>query len=168
VQNATYQALGGFRPSARTTCDFEMSIRLLSRYGVRCVLQTTAAYTAHGGGITTTGFTPQIIALTLQHFEMARATGVLDAATVYRLRRRWFHQFILAGTWRGLKDGDRIAARRAYALFDLPDIRAHGISLRWLPVRLGMAVLSGALWNSALAPERAAPHRTATEMTREW
>ena len=171
VQNATYETVGGFRPSARTTCDFEMSIRLLSRFGVRCLSQTAAAYTTHSGGITTAGFTPQIMALNLQNFAMARATGVLDAAAVDRLQRRWFHQFILAGTWRGLKDRDLRAARRTYALFDLPDIRAQGISLRWLPVRASLAVLSGALWSNALVAPRAAespaPHRTA-EITREW
>jgi GT2 family glycosyltransferase len=172
VQNAAYQAVGGFRASARTTCDFDMSIRLFCRFGVRCLPLTTAAYTTHRGGVTTAVFTPQIIALNLQNFEMARGTGVLDAAAVDRLQRRWFHQFILAGTWRALKDQDRGAARRAHALFDLPDIRAQGISLRWLPVRAGLAVLSGALWSSALAAPSAAestgPHRAATEMTREW
>ena len=172
VQNAAYRAVGGFRTSARTTCDFDMSIRLFSQFGVRCLPQTAAAYTTHSDAVTTTVFTPQTIALNLQNFEMARGTGVLGAATVDRLQRRWFHQFILAGTWRALKDRDRSAARRAYALFDLPGIRAQGISLRWLPVRAGLAVLSGALWRSAAGAQSEAEstgrHRTGTAMTREW
>lgn len=165
VQNAAYRAVGGFRASARTTCDFDMSIRLFSRLGVRCLPQVAAAYTVHPGGMTTTVFTPQIISLNLQNFEMARRTGVLDAATVDRLQRRWFHQFILAGTWRALKDQDRSAARRAYALFDLPGIRAQGISRRWLPVRAGLAVMSGALWSSAVV---AGSDVESTGRPRDW
>jgi hypothetical protein len=189
VQNAAYRAVDGFRVSAHTTCDFDMAVRLFSRFGVRCLPQVTAAYSVHPGGITTTVFTPHTIALNLRNFGIARSTGVLDAVTVDRLQRRWFHQFILAGTWRALKAHDHDAARRVYALFDLPGIRALGISLRWLPVRAAFAVLSGALWRRryrSSAPLGTARHctdsataarpavsstgrqRPATEMTPEW
>jgi glycosyltransferase involved in cell wall biosynthesis len=146
VQNAAYQDVGGFRVSAHTTADFDLEVRLLSQFGVRCLRQVVAAYTIHPGAATTTAFTSQKIALNLQNFEIARRTGVLDTATIDRLQRRWFHQLILAGTWRALKRRDRSAAWQVYALFDLPDIRAQGVSLRWLPVRAAFAVLSGALW----------------------
>jgi glycosyltransferase involved in cell wall biosynthesis len=183
VQNASYQAVDGFRVSAHTTCDFDMAVRLFSRFGVRCLPQVTAAYSVHPGGITTTVFTPQTIALNLRNFDTTRSTGVLDAVTVDRLQRRWFHQFILAGTWRALKAHDHDAARRVYALFDLPEIRAQGSSLRWLPVRAAFAVLSGALWrrrSQSSAPLGTARDgtpldvsspgrpRPADEMTREW
>jgi glycosyltransferase involved in cell wall biosynthesis len=189
VQSATYQGIGGFRVSAHTTCDFDIEIRLFSQFGVRCLQQVAAAYTIHPGGITTTVFTPRTIALSLQNFDTARRTGVLDPAAVDRLQRHWFHQFILAGTWRALKERDWITARRVYALFDLPEIRAQGISGRWLPVRAAFAVLSGALWRrgsrlstatngssdrtgstAAAQPEANAKgrHGTGTAVTREW
>jgi glycosyltransferase involved in cell wall biosynthesis len=173
VQNSAYQDLGGFRISAHTTCDFDMEVRLFSRFGVRCLPLLAAAYTVHPGGVTTTVFTPRTIALSLENFETARRSGVLDVATVDRLRRDWFHQFILAGTWRALKERDWSSARRVYALFDLPEIRAQGISWRWLPVRAAFAVLSGALWRR---PDRAdagaagfeGQHRAGTTGPGEW
>jgi hypothetical protein len=186
VQTASYQAVGGFRPSARTACDFDLEVRLFSRFGVRCVPRVTAAYTVHPGAVTTTVFTPQTIALNLQIFEVARSMGVLDDATIDRLQRRWFHQFILAGTWRALQGHDSKAARKVYALFDLPEIRAQGISLRWLAVRAVFAVLSGALARSvfrstptsqdgagnARAAQRKARstgrHQRGSEVAREW
>lgn len=186
VQTATYQAIDGFRASAHTACDFDIEVRLFSQFGLRCLPQVTAAYTIHPGGITTTVFTPHSVALNLQIFEIARSTGLLDHSTVDQLQRRWFHQFILAGTWRSLEDHDRSAARQVYALFDLPDIRALGISPRWLPVRVAFAVLSGALWRrrsrsigtsrdgtgrgAAARPgaDNAGRHRPGTEITREW
>jgi len=146
VQNASYEAVGGFDTSAYTTCDFDMSVRLFSRFGVRCVPLAAAAYTVHPGGITSTVFTRRTIMLDLRSFEVARRSGVLTPTTVERLQRRFFHQFILAGTWRALKRRDRERARQVYALFELPEIRAQGPSPRWLPVRAAFAVLSGALW----------------------
>jgi glycosyltransferase involved in cell wall biosynthesis len=178
VQNATYQAVGGFRVSAHTTCDFDMEVRLFSQFGVRCLPQLAAAYTVHPGSITTTVFTPRTVGLSLQNFEIACRSGVLDVATVDRLQRDWFHQFILAGTWRALKARDWNVARRVYALFDLPEIREQGISARWLPVRAAFAVLSGALWRrcnptgstAAVQPDAKdkGRHRAGTAVTGEW
>ena len=136
--------------------------------------------------MTTTVFTPQTVALNLQIFEVARSMVVLDDATIDRLRRQWFHQFILAGTWRALKGHDTKAARQVYALFHLPEIRAQGISLRWLAVRAAFAVLSGALvrWlcrstamsrdgavNAAATQLKAGStgrHQRGAEIAREW
>jgi glycosyltransferase involved in cell wall biosynthesis len=188
VENAAYRAVGGFKVSAHTTCDLDMSVRLFSRFGVRCLPQLAAAYTVHPGGITTTVFTPETIARTVEAIDVARNSGVLDQPTIDRLQRRFFHQFILAGTWRALKRHDRRAAREVYALFALPEIRAQGLSLYWLPVRFAFAILSGALWRTD--PSRSAAdnasyddngrtpsgwrghdgeaQRSSTKTTREW
>ena len=166
-----------------------MAVRLFSQFGVRCLPQVAAAYTIHPGAVTTTVFTPQTVGIALQIFDRAQLTSILDIATVDQLQRSFFHQFILAGTWRSLKDGDRSAARRVYALFDLPGVRALGSSPGWLPVRAAFAVLSGALWRRrfrscvAVLRSRDEPgsavtalpgadstggHRDCTEAKREW
>lgn len=152
VQSQTYRDVGGFRVSAHTTCDFDMSVRLFSRYGARFLPHVTAAYTVHAGGVTSTVFTPRTIDLNREIFDVAREAGVLDRPAIDGLQRRWFHQFILAGTWRALKDGDRAAARDVFALFDLPQVKAMGISWYWMPVRIAFALLTGA----ARRPWRAA------------
>jgi hypothetical protein len=148
VESATYRAVGGFRVGAHTTCDFDMAVRLFGQFGVRRVQEVTSAYTIHEGGVTSTVFTPQTIALDLQIFDIARSMRVLSDATIARLQRRWFHQFILAGTWRALRAGDRTAARDRFALLRKDEIRTLGLSPRWLPVRLAFGLLTGAWWRS--------------------
>jgi glycosyltransferase involved in cell wall biosynthesis len=181
VETAAYRETGGFRVEAGTTCDVDMSVQLFGRFGVRCVPITTAVYTVHPGGVTTTVFTPKTIHLLLDDFERAKAFGILDAATMQSLLRRWFHHFILAGTWRALRRRDRTAARQVYALFAMPEIRRLGVSARWLPVRLAFAVLSGAPVTPALGgadhgatttagtdADHGAAGADTAETTREW
>jgi hypothetical protein len=46
------------------------------------------------------------------------------------------HQFILAGVYRRLRVRRRAEARDVLRLFDLPAVRALGMSPKWLPVRM--------------------------------
>ena len=55
----------------------------------------------------------------------------------------FFHQFILAGASRRLGVGDRRGAADIMALFQMPEIRALGVSRRWRPVRICMQRLVG-------------------------
>jgi hypothetical protein len=65
----------------------------------------------------------------------------LSGAVLRRGRADWFHQFILAGTYRRLRVGDRSGAAEVYRLFELPEVRAIGRSVRWMPVRAVMSLL---------------------------
>lgn len=143
VQTATYRELGGYSVEAYTTCDVDLQVRLFGRHGVRCVPVTTAVYTVHSGGVTTTVFNPGTVDLNWRAFEIARGMDVLDDAEVRRLICRWYHQFILAGALRSFRNRDRAAARDTLGLFKLPKIRQLGVSLRWLPLRLAFLALAG-------------------------
>jgi glycosyltransferase involved in cell wall biosynthesis len=143
VQTDAYREVGGYRVEAYTTCDVDMQVRLFGRFGVRCVPVSTAIYTVHSGGVTTTVFNPRTVDLNWRAFEVARATGVLDDDELRALMRRWYHQFILAGALRSFRNRDREAARRVLGLFNLPKIRDLGISLRWLPLRVAFVILAG-------------------------
>ena len=53
VHRAAFAEEGGFEGALGATCDTDMWMRLFSRYGVRCLPQTTCAYTVHEAATTT-------------------------------------------------------------------------------------------------------------------
>ncbi|CAN5896010.1 glycosyltransferase [soil metagenome] len=146
VTPAAYKAVGSFRVEAYTTCDTDMAAKLFGRFGVRLAPLLSSAYMVHEGSVTTTVFTPRTVALIFQVFYYLRSLALLDGRTMDRLECNWMHQFILGGTWRALESRDLRGARQVYRLFDLPRVRALGISQRWLPVRAAFALATGAVW----------------------
>jgi hypothetical protein len=54
----------------------------------------------------------------------------------------WFHQFILGGAYRELRDGDRSGAQDILGLFSLPSVRRLGGSRRWAPIRFAFGILA--------------------------
>jgi glycosyltransferase involved in cell wall biosynthesis len=148
-----YRAVGAFDPGAANAMDFEMWVRLFARFGVHRVPRTVASYTVHEAALTSAMFTPPTISLLFRIFDRAAALGVLDQATVRRCQATWFHQFILAGTYRFLERRDRAGAAAIMALFGLPAVRQLGLSLRWLPARLAFGLLTlGAGQRSPASP----------------
>lgn len=143
VRTDAYVAVGGFHASAETADDFDIEVRLFARCGVRLLKAMTAAYTVHAGGETSSVFNARTVALSAEIFNHARQLGILDEATVAQRQRDWYYQFILGGTWRALRRGDRGTARQVLSLFQLPNIKALGVSRRWLLVRLVFSVLAG-------------------------
>ena len=139
VRRAAYEAVGPFDTTVGGPTDFDMWTRLFARYGVHRRSPTVAAYTVHPGAATTATFNEATVATLLGIFDRARHTGVLDDATLRRSEAAFLHQFILGGTYRSLRAGDRSAARRVMRLFDLPAVRAFGMSPRWLPVRVAFS-----------------------------
>ena len=58
---------------------------------------------------------------------------------------RLVHQFILAGAYRRLRVRRMAEGARVLRLFELPEVRRLGVSLKWLPVRAAfIAATAGA------------------------
>jgi hypothetical protein len=74
-------------------------------------------------------------------FERVAAMGVLSPEEVRHRQRHWMHQFVLGGVYRKLEVGDRVGAAEVLHLLDLPQVRALGLSWRWLPVRVMFSVI---------------------------
>ena len=110
-------------------------VRLFSRYGVRCVPHANSAYTIHEAAATTGMWHPGTIRDAHRIFGRAIALGLVPDRTIRRWQADFLHQFILAGAYRQLRIGRRAEARDVLRLFDLPEVRGLGVSLKWLPVR---------------------------------
>jgi glycosyltransferase involved in cell wall biosynthesis len=136
VRRDAYEEVGPFDVSVANPTDLEMWTRLFSRYGVSCVSSVTAAYTVHGGALTSEMFRPETFANLDVVFDRAVEMAVLPEHEVRRHQADFFAQFILAATFRRLQARDLAGARQTLAFFDLPRVRRLGPSVRWLPVRL--------------------------------
>ena len=144
---------GLFDTTVGDAADTDMWVRLFSRYGVRCLPQTTCAYTIHEAAATTGMWHPGTIRANGEIFDRAVARGIVPERTIRRWQADWYHQFILAGAYRRLRMGRRAEAREVLRLFELPDVHDRGVSPKWLPVR---AAFTAATVGARPNPEREA------------
>jgi glycosyltransferase involved in cell wall biosynthesis len=135
VHRAAFAEEGGFEATLGPACDTDMWMRLFSRYGVRCVPQTTCAYTVHEAATTTGMWNQETVRACMRIFDRAVARGVAPEGSIRRWETDFFHQFILGGAYRRLRVRQRAEARGVLRLFDLPEVRHLGVSPKWLPVR---------------------------------
>jgi GT2 family glycosyltransferase len=144
VHRAAFEEEGGFEATLGAACDIDMWMRLFSRYGVRCVRQTTCAYTVHEASTTAGMWNRETIQAALRIFDRAVARRIVPERSIRRWETDFFHQFILGGAYRRLRLRQRAEARHVLRLFDLPEVRRLGVSPRWLPVRAAfMAATAG-------------------------
>ena len=129
-------------PTQEDTDDTDLWVRLFGRWGVHLVPTCVAAYSVHEGALTAQLFNEHTITLLLRIFSKAQATGLLPATTLRWAQTRFFHQYVLAGTYRSLRQRNFAAARRALALLELPALRELPVPLRWLPLRLAFSLVT--------------------------
>jgi hypothetical protein len=143
IRRQAYETVGLFDETVGNPTDFDMWLRIFSKFGVRCLPTTIGAYTVHEVTVTTSMFTAETVRTGLKIFDRAAATGLLAPPVLQTCAADFFHQFILAGAGRRLCVGDCRGAANIMALFQIPEIRALGVSRRWRPVRICMQRLMG-------------------------
>jgi glycosyltransferase involved in cell wall biosynthesis len=142
VRRAALEAEGMFDTTVGDVTDTDMWVRLFSRFGVRCLPQTTCAYTIHEAAATTGMWNPETIEASGRIFDRAVASGIVPERTIRRWQTDWYHQFILAGAYRRLRVRRRAEARQVLRLFGLPEVHRRGMSPKWLPVRAAFTALT--------------------------
>jgi glycosyltransferase involved in cell wall biosynthesis len=153
VRRSALEREGLFDVTVGGAADTDMWERLFSRYGVRCLPQTTCAYTIHEAAATTGMWNPDTIRVSGEMFDRAVARGIVPERTIRRWQSDWYHQFILAGAYRRLRRGRRAEAREVLQLFELPEVHSRGLSPKWLPVR---AAFTAATVGARAQPEKGA------------
>ena len=142
ARRSAYDGVGDFDADIKNPTDLDMWVRLFARYGVLCLPQISANYTIHSGALTEGMFRPETIKRLEVIFERAASTGLLSETELRNCKAALFHQFILAGAWRRLKVLDRRGAKQVMHLFADDQVRAAGLSKRWLPVRAVLRTLT--------------------------
>ena len=142
VHRSVFAAEGMYDTTIGGSCDTEMYVRLFARFGVRCIPQTTSAYTVHAGAATAGMWNAQTIRCVDEIFDRAVARRLVPDRSVRRWEAAFVSQFILAGAYRSLRMRKRGEAHRVLRLFNLPEVRRLGVSPKWLPVRLVFETMS--------------------------
>lgn len=137
-------------PAQEDTDDTDLWARFFSQWGVQLVPTCIAAYTVHEGALTTSMFNEHTVELLLRIFAKTQAQGLLPASRLRQAQAQFFNQFVLAGTYRSLRQHDPGAARRVLKLLKLPALRSLPLAPRWLPVRLAFSIIT---WVATLDTE---------------
>ena len=144
VREDAYAQVGPFDDSLAGFTDYDMWIRLFSRFGATLLPVTNAAYVVHGAAATEKIFDETGVAAVNELFARAWRTGLLPASQLGGHQREFLHQFILAGAWRRMRVRDWPEAARILSLLTLPSVRRLGVSPRWLPVRAAFSAAARA------------------------
>jgi hypothetical protein len=142
IHRSAFAAEGMYDTTIGGSCDTEMYVRLFARFGVRCVPQTTCAYTVHAGAATAGMWNAQTVRHVDEIFDRAAALRLVPDRSVRRWEAAFINQFILAGAYRSLRMRQRGEASQVLRLFNLPEVRRLRLSLKWLPVRVAFQTLS--------------------------
>lgn len=136
---ASRRAYATFPPDVTqvNSVDTDAWAQFFGRWGVQLVPTCIAAYTVHPGALTASMFNERSVERLLRIFDRTREQRLLPAPLLRRAQARYFHQFVLAGAWRSLRERDFAAARQVLELLRLPALRELPVPLRWLPLRLG-------------------------------
>lgn len=138
--------IGYFDPAYGEATDLYQWLRFFAQKGVYTVPRATAAYTIHDQALTMGMFHAQTLVTLGRIFAAAADFSLLSAEELRQCQCDFFHQFILAGTWRFLRRRQWQQAQAVYRLFDLPEVMALGRSRRWQALRW---LFAGWLWLGA-------------------
>ena len=136
LKREVYDKVGFWDDSKTPPNDTDMWMRVFSNFGVYCLPDSVSAYTIHTGSMTTTSFNYQSLNILLGIFEAAKQKGILSTEIYNRCKSSFFHQWLLASTFRYLLLGDYKTARKVMRLFQSPGMSQLSVSVRWLPLKL--------------------------------
>jgi glycosyltransferase involved in cell wall biosynthesis len=140
VRRDVHAKVGGFDESVQAATDLDMWARVFGAVGVRVEPKVIAEYVVHPAAATERMFTAEYVSTICRIFDRVVDSGVLPEAEVRRAQSHWFHQFVLAGTYRRWRSDDPEAARRILALLEDDELSEMPPSWRWGPVRLAFTV----------------------------
>ena len=135
IRRDIFEKVGYFDSEIGEVSDLDMWIRLLSNYGLLCLPDAVSAYRAHTNALTTGMFNEETIKKMLNLFTKIKSSKLLSSKIIERSKSNFLHQFILAGTYRKIKQKQFMKARKVMQLFRLDSIRQLSLSVKWLFLR---------------------------------
>jgi glycosyltransferase involved in cell wall biosynthesis len=135
IASSIFQKAGYFDEKVGGIADLDMWIRIFKDYGVWCFSPITAAYTVHADALTMQMFNAKVVAQLLNLFTQVQGYNLLSDTELDKFKSIFFHQFILAGTFRYLRRSRWEEASRTMSLFQIPEITRLEPPLKWIPLR---------------------------------
>jgi glycosyltransferase involved in cell wall biosynthesis len=136
IKREVFENLGYFKSDLDGPADFEMWVRILGNLGTICISKTTCAYTVHAEALTMNMFTQETVERLLSIFQQAYGLNLFKDKEFEQHKSNFFHQFILAGTFRQLKRKNFQKASEVMQLFKIDKISQLAQSRKWFILRL--------------------------------
>lgn len=140
MQRQLLQNYGYFSEEFGEATDIEMWLRLMSRTGVYCLPEATAAYRVHTQALTMGMFNPQTLHHLRHIFQQAQTTNLLTPTQLHQAEANFLHQFILAGTVRFIRQKQWATAAAVFSLFTSDSMDGVGNSPKWWGLRAGLGL----------------------------
>lgn len=135
IQRQLFEEIGYFNTKIGEIADLQMWAKLFGKFGLLCVPDITCAYTVHTAALTTGMFNAKVIQQLLDVFSTIEQEKILPCKVIKQCKSEFFHQFILAGTYRKIKKRDFIEARKIMELFNLVSGEKIYFSWKWSGLR---------------------------------
>jgi glycosyltransferase involved in cell wall biosynthesis len=135
ITKSIFQETGYYNEEVGGIADLDMWIRLFKKYGVWCFSQSIAAYTVHADALTMQMFNEKVISQLLKLFTEVQGYHIFSEDELDSFRTNFFHQFILAGTFRHIRRRRWKEASETINLFQIAEISRLKISYKWILLR---------------------------------
>lgn len=141
LHGKTFSEIGGFDEEIGEISDLDMWLRLFSAHGIWCESNITAYYTVHQGALTANMFQKTTIEKLSNLFDTAKSLNVLSVESLERCKSNFFHQFILAGAFRSIKQRNFRRAKHILGMFENMDLSEKQVILKWRVIRFCLELL---------------------------
>jgi glycosyltransferase involved in cell wall biosynthesis len=135
IAKSIFKEAGYFNKEVGGIADLDMWTRLFRAYGVWCFSPTIAAYTVHADALTMKMFNEQVVLQLLNLFTKVQDYNLFSESELDKFKANFFHQFILAGTFRYFRRRRWKEASQSMNLFLIPEISKLRTPLKWIYIR---------------------------------
>ncbi|HEY9827934.1 MAG TPA: glycosyltransferase [Stenomitos sp.] len=136
ITKSAFHETGYFNEEVGEIADLDMWVRLFKKYGVWCFSETIAAYTVHNQALTMQMFNRKVAYQILSLFKEVQNYSLFSETELDKFKSNFFHQFILAGTFRHLRRKRYKEASETISLFQISEISRLNTSPKWIPLRI--------------------------------
>lgn len=135
LRRSIFDQVGYFDETVGGIADIHLWVRIFHACGVLCIPIVTANYTVHANALTMNMFNKSVVKELINLFNWIESQNWLPQDELDYCKTNYFNQFVLAGSFRYIKQRNFKLARETLRLLENIPIRNHGLSLKWRIVR---------------------------------
>ena len=136
IKKEAYEKVGLYDPGRKIPLDFDMWSRLFCDYELLRLPFITSAYTIHGNTQTMQMFNEENINIQMDIFDKVEKRNIISKGDLNSHKSLFFHQWILAGTYRNLKRGRLKEAKAIMGLFKMEDVKVLKTPAKWFALKV--------------------------------
>ena len=131
INSQVYKKIGNYNLERRIPLDYDMWIRASANYKLRTSSKIIANYTIHNQTQTMQMFTKETLDILKDIFSEAKKYEILKEPEFAKCQSNFFYKWILAGTYRQLKNFRFFEGLKIFVLFKDKDLGFLKPDLKW-------------------------------------